>query len=68
MAKKAIYLDERERDLARRLCRLVCSKLRNEGTAIKLTQFALQWTHDEIQALEAKFAEHEVAEAEEGES
>ncbi len=60
--KRAIYLDDRERDLARRICDWVCFKAeerlgREFQTSVEKP--ALRWFRDEIQALNAKFEEPE---------
>ena len=60
--KRAIYLDDRERDLARRICDWVCLKAKDELVARAtghVTKPALIWFYDEIQALRAKFKEPE---------
>ena len=60
MAKKAVYLDDRERDLARRICDWMCLKAKAElsGThQLHISRPALGWFHDEIQALKSRFEE-----------
>lgn len=56
MGKKPIYLDERERDLARRICTVVGEEL---GTLFggKVEKFAVHWTMKEVRALGEKFIE-----------
>ena len=61
--KKAIYLDERERDLARRVCRFVMEALDDHPLG-DAARFACAWTRDEVQRLAKKFAEREVEEGE----
>lgn len=56
--KKAIYLDERERDLARRAFAMLKSRLdRAPLGSSNLEKFVISWTHDELAALSLKFAE-----------
>ena len=58
MAKKAINLDERERDLAVRVCEYVCDRMSariNSISSTDLDRLALGWTYDEIKQLCAKF-------------
>ena len=59
MAKRAIYLDERERDLARRAFEVLRGYLvfTIKIHTRRLEVMALQWTHDELEALAAKFEE-----------
>jgi hypothetical protein len=58
MAKKAIYLDERELDLTVRVFEYVLSRVKNreESAAIgPIDRFALRWTSEEVGALCEKF-------------
>lgn len=58
MAKRAIYLDYRERDLARRIFKITIGALEVEmQTRMPLPLFAYRWTKDEIERLLAKFEE-----------
>ena len=56
MAKKPIYLDDRERNLARRVCDVVAAEL-DRAIGGKMEKFAILWTRDEVWALSEKFAE-----------
>lgn len=56
MAKKPIYLDDRERDLARRVCAVVGEELEGRGIG-DIQKFAIHWTQSEVRALREKFAE-----------
>lgn len=60
MSKRAIYLDERERDLARRVFThaddIICYRLNHE-TGIE--RVALIWTKDSVRDLADKFQEPE---------
>lgn len=58
--KRAIYLDDRERDLARRLCVWVQFKCRESlhgKFETDVSAPALRWLDDEIKALRQKFEE-----------
>lgn len=57
--KKAIYLDARERDLARRVCDLTIRNLnkRLDTGALPEEHMAYRWTRDEVYALREKFEE-----------
>ena len=60
--KKAIYLDERERDLAFRLCAFVVwciNQKLNDRLAYEVMTPACQWYRKEVLALQAKFADQE---------
>ncbi len=62
--KRAIYLDGRERDLARRICDWVCFKAEEElghTNERHVTSPAIRWFRDEIQALRVKFEEPEIS-------
>ena len=56
MAKKPIYLDDRERDLARRVCTVVGEEL-GDCFGGKVEKFAVHWAMDEVRALGEKFVE-----------
>ena len=56
--KRPIYLDDRERDLARRVFAVVVKEL-NYSPTNDMARMAIQWTHDEVKALGDKFAEPE---------
>lgn len=58
--KRAIYLDDRERDLARRVCGAFVSRLNwriKNRLEDSFDKMALGWTVDEVEALAAKFEE-----------
>ena len=57
MGKRAIYLDERERDLAKRIFDyIICRcELRQPKSLYPIEQCAVQWLHDEVLALKEKF-------------
>jgi hypothetical protein len=56
MSKKPIYLDDRERDLARRVFGYISKGLRTTpSNAGDLSMVARNWMADEIDALSAKF-------------
>lgn len=58
MTKRAIYLDERERDLARRVFSYVIGRLKNNvNDANAVQKFALSWANREVSALFVKFEE-----------
>ena len=57
MAKKAIYLEERERDLARRVFDVAIYDLSAAAALGKFGSMACSWTRDEIIALKTKFQE-----------
>lgn len=56
MAKKPIYLDDRERDLARRICTVVGEELGDEYGG-KMKKFTVHWAMKEVRALGEKFVE-----------
>lgn len=58
--KRAIYFDDRERDLARRVLGFVADRLNaqiSSNLSDYLDRMALRWTCDEVKALAAKFKE-----------
>ena len=59
MGKRAIYLDEREQDLVRRVCLYTISncKQRSGHCLHGIEQYAISWFQDEIKVLVAKFRE-----------
>ena len=57
MSKRAIYLDERERDLARRIFTAAVDILNNAEIPGRIKKLAILWTHDEILKLREKFEE-----------
>lgn len=62
MSKKAVYLDERERDLARRVCDFALSRVDEalSGQAMYDVDWpARRWFKKEVQALHEKFVEPE---------
>lgn len=60
MAKRAIYLDDRERDLARRVFSVVIELLNNsyDKRVVEPHEYmAFKWTRRELEVLADKFAE-----------
>ena len=60
MAKKPIYLDDRERDLTRRICDYAlgdCKAALNTMQVSHICVPAIKWLRDEVDALRAKFEE-----------
>ena len=59
--KRPIYLDDRERELARQVFAVADVKIENLRRGGPLEQFAFDWTRKEIGALAAKFVEPEMS-------
>jgi len=56
--KRAIYLDERERDLVRRIIEYFAGRLNNTGLSLTYAEtVAVYWTRDEANRLLEKFKE-----------
>ena len=58
--KRAIYFDDRERDLARRVCDAVVHRFEyqlEKQVSDHHQRMAISWTRDEINVLAAKFDE-----------
>ncbi len=58
--KKAIYFDDRERDLARRVFHVACCEFEKVANAGRFGQTAALWTRDEVMALCIKFGDEPV--------
>ncbi len=63
--KKAIYFNDKERDLARRICAWVCFKARERADRVfetDMDKIACYWLNDEVRALGAKFSDGKTSE------